>query len=269
MSELIIYEDHDRGVEIRLEGETLWLNLNQIAGLFGVNKPAISKHLKNIYKTGELDREATVSKMETVQEEGGRRVRRQIDYYNLDAVLSVGYRVNSSLATRFRIWATSVLKDHLTQGWTLNRQRLESNAQELETALRLVCKILNRFRARVNLSYKIPTTFPRNTLSSASSFARLVLWSRLVKSSTLYPRCSQRDISINVRCLVGAAERQGLDRGLLDPFQVALVPDFPGCLLAIRPSSTIWLRDPVYQLSDFPIADLLLKLVTGIATVLE
>ncbi|MBC8207863.1 MAG: virulence protein RhuM/Fic/DOC family protein [Desulfobulbaceae bacterium] len=123
-----------------MEGETLWLNLGQMAELFGVNKSAISKHLTNIYKSGELDREATVSKMETVQEEGGRKVRRQIDYYNLDAVISVGYRVNSSLATRFRIWATGVLKQHLTQGWTLNRQRLERNARELETALRLVRK---------------------------------------------------------------------------------------------------------------------------------
>ncbi len=140
MSELIIYEDQSRGVEIRMEGETLWLNLGQMAELFGVNKSAISKHLTNIYKSGELDREATVSKMETVQEEGGRKVRRQIDYYNLDAVISVGYRVNSSLATRFRIWATGVLKQHLTQGWTLNRQRLERNARELETALRLVRK---------------------------------------------------------------------------------------------------------------------------------
>lgn len=91
MSELIIYEDQSQGLEIRLEGETLWLNLGQMAELFGVNKPAISKHLSNIYSSKELSREATISKMETVQKEGGRVVRRNTDHYNLDAVISVGY----------------------------------------------------------------------------------------------------------------------------------------------------------------------------------
>lgn len=135
--EMAIYQMPDRTIEVRVCAESLWLSLSQIANLFGVNKPAISKHLKNIYASRELKKRATVSKMETVQKEGTRVVRRNVDLYNLDAVISVGYRVNSALATQFRIWATSVLREHLVRGVTINRQRLETNAREIEAALEL------------------------------------------------------------------------------------------------------------------------------------
>ena len=138
MSELIIYEDH--GVAIRLEGETLWLSQRQIAELFDTSTDNIGLHLRNIYKSEELNEKATTEDFSVVQIEGKRQVTRKIKHYNLDAVISVGYRVNSGQATRFRIWATGVLKAHLTQGWTLNRQRFEENARELETALKLVRK---------------------------------------------------------------------------------------------------------------------------------
>jgi prophage maintenance system killer protein len=117
---------------------------------FGVQNAAISKHLKNIFITGELERTATVSKMETVQREGGRSVNRRIEYFNLDAVISVGYRVNSVRATRFRQWATRTLRQHLTQGYTLNRQRLEANARELEAALLLVRKAVQNPDLRID-----------------------------------------------------------------------------------------------------------------------
>lgn len=138
MSEIQIYDSGEVELEVRFRSETLWLTLPQIAELFGVQNPGISKHLRNIFASGELDARATVSKMETVQTEGGRIVRRKRDYYSLDAIISVGYRVNSAKATRFRQWATRVLHEHLTHGYTLNRQRLEHNAQELEAALQLV-----------------------------------------------------------------------------------------------------------------------------------
>lgn len=141
-----IYEAGDGSVmlEVCLQGDTLWLPQEQMGTLFDVQKAAISKHLKNIFLSGELDRSATVSKMETVQREGARSVVRQIEYFNLDAVLSVGYRVNSTRATRFRQWATRTLREHLTQGYTLNRQRFEANARELEAALQLVKKAAQR-----------------------------------------------------------------------------------------------------------------------------
>lgn len=140
MSEINIYQTESGSIEVRLEQDTVWLSQEQMAALFDVQKAAISKHLKNIFASGELKREPTVSKMETVQPEGGRRVTRQIEHFNLDAVISVGYRVNSARATRFRQWATRILREHLTQGYTLNRQRLEANARELEAALLLVRK---------------------------------------------------------------------------------------------------------------------------------
>ncbi|ALP54798.1 cytochrome C [Candidatus Tenderia electrophaga] len=133
-------EDGQTEIQVRLAGETLWLSQAQIAELFGVNTPAISKHIKNIFSSGELQQEATVSKMEIVRQEGRRQVRRSVDHFNLDMVISVGYRVNSTQATRFRIWATQTLKEHLTRGYTLNQQRFEKNAAELEQALALIKK---------------------------------------------------------------------------------------------------------------------------------
>lgn len=138
--QLVIFESEAGEVEVRLEGESVWLSLQQMADLFGRDKSAISRHLKSIFTTGELTREGTVAKNATVQIEGNREVVRQIEYYNLDTIISVGYRVNSTRATRFRQWATITLREHLTQGYTLNRQRFEQNASELEAALTLVKK---------------------------------------------------------------------------------------------------------------------------------
>ena len=140
MNEISIYETPNGTIEVRLERETIWLSQEQMATLFDVQKSAISKHLKNIFTSGELERGSTVSKMETVQQEGTRRITRQIEHFNLDAVISVGYRVNSARATRFRQWATRLLREHLTRGYTLNRHRFETNARELEAALQLVRK---------------------------------------------------------------------------------------------------------------------------------
>lgn len=127
----LLYGSDDDKVHVRvlLRDETIWLSLSQMAELFDVGVPAISKHLKNIHETGELEREATVSKMETVQSEGDRQVRRRLDYYNLDAIIAVGYRVNSRRATRFRIWATSVLKEFIVKGFTLDDERLKQGRQ--------------------------------------------------------------------------------------------------------------------------------------------
>jgi prophage maintenance system killer protein len=141
--EVVVYQSEDGSLQIeaKMAGETIWLPMARIADLFGVNVPAISKHIKNIYATAELAPEGTVSKMETVRREGNRQVARSVEFYSLDMIISVGYRVNSVQATRFRIWATRTLKEHLTRGYTLNRQRFEQNARELEAALQLVRKI--------------------------------------------------------------------------------------------------------------------------------
>jgi prophage maintenance system killer protein len=142
-----IYQTADGQVqlEVALEQDTVWLTQAQMAALFDVQKAAVSKHLKNIYVSGELAQEATVSKMETVQQEGARKVARQVEHYNLDAVISVGYRVNSTRATRFRQWATNVLRQHLVQGYTLNQQKLEAQQEklvELKQAIALSARLI-------------------------------------------------------------------------------------------------------------------------------
>lgn len=145
MNDIVIFEAKDQQVEVRLEGETLWLSLQQLADLFGRDRSVISRHLRNIYESSELTKDRTVAKNATVQQEGGREVVRQIDYYNLDAIISVGYRVNSVQATRFRQWATRVLRDHLTQGYSLNEHRLsQQGLAELEQAMDLLGKTLTR-----------------------------------------------------------------------------------------------------------------------------
>ena len=142
MSDIIIFESNAQQVEVRLEGETLWLSLQQLADLFGRDKSVISRHLKNIFDTSELDRDSVVAKNATTAADGKIY---QVEYFNLDAIISVGYRVNSTQATRFRQWATRVLRDHLTRGYSLNEHRLaEQGLAELEQAVNLLSKTLNR-----------------------------------------------------------------------------------------------------------------------------
>ncbi len=134
-NEIILYQTDDlpERIEVRLDMDTVWLTLNQIAQLFDRDKSVISRHLRNIYKEGELSREATVAKNATVQMEAGREVTREIDFYNLDAILSVGYRVNSKQGTQFRIWATNVLHEYLLKGAVINKRmdRIENHQYKL------------------------------------------------------------------------------------------------------------------------------------------
>ena len=114
-------------VEVRYEGETFWLNQRRIADLFDVDLRTVSEHLRNIYESGELAEAATLRKFRRVQREGNREVARDIDFYNLDAIISVGYRVNSAQATQFRIWATQTLREFIIKGFVLDDERLKLN----------------------------------------------------------------------------------------------------------------------------------------------
>ena len=127
-SKIVIYKGKNGvQVDVKLEKDTIWLNQQQIANVFGVRIPAINKHIKNIYSEGELQKTATVSKMEIVQTEGSRQISRKMDFYNLDMILSVGYRVNSKNATAFRIWATNIFKKYITDGYVINEKRISAN----------------------------------------------------------------------------------------------------------------------------------------------
>ena len=112
-------------VDVFFKDETVWLTQKALAELFGVQVPGINKHLKNIFDSGELAREATVSKMEIVRAEGAREVAREVEFYNLDAIIAVGYRVNSYQATQFRIWATKTLREFLIKGFVMDDERLK------------------------------------------------------------------------------------------------------------------------------------------------
>lgn len=123
----LLYQSDNEDISINalVKDETIWLTQKAMAQLFDVEVPAISKHLSNIFEEGELKQEATVSKMETVQTEGKRNVKRTLDFYNLDAIISVGYRVNSKRATAFRIWATKVLREYMIKGFAIDDDRLK------------------------------------------------------------------------------------------------------------------------------------------------
>ncbi len=126
-NQFLLYTAPDGAVKVDVffKEETVWLTQKALAALFAVNVPAVNKHLKNIFDSGELTREATVSKMEMVRAEGGREVARKVEFYNLDAIIAVGYRVNSYQATQFRIWATKTLREFIIKGFVLDDERLK------------------------------------------------------------------------------------------------------------------------------------------------
>lgn len=127
---MLIYrsEDGKIKIDVRFENETVWLSLDQMATLFGRDKSTISRHVKNVFEEGELSPEATVANFATVQAEGNREVARNIDYYNLDVIISVGYRVKSQQGTQFRIWATQRLREYIIKGFALNDERFKTGS---------------------------------------------------------------------------------------------------------------------------------------------
>ena len=147
---LIFYKSEDGNIQlnVKLEKDTVWLTQSQMSNLFGVDRTVIVRHIRNIYKSAELCEDATCAKNAQVQEEGGRTVRRTIPYYNLDMIISVGYRVNSKNATQFRIWATSILKQYLIKGYAINDQRL----QQLGEVIRIMKRSQNELDAKQILS---------------------------------------------------------------------------------------------------------------------
>lgn len=134
-NEIIIYRPNELAehIEVRLENKTVWLNRQQLSLLFGRDVKTIGKHINNVFTDGELQKGSTVANFATVQNEGGRTIERKIEYYNLDVIISVGYRVKSKQGTQFRIWATNVLRDYLLKGYALNQRmnRIENNMEHL------------------------------------------------------------------------------------------------------------------------------------------
>jgi len=137
MDDISIYQTDTGALEVRLEKDTVWLRQEQMSQLFGHDRSVIGKHLRNIFAEEELEQNSVCAKYAHTAADSKTY---QVEHFNLDVIISVGYRVKSLQGTRFRQWATRLLREHLTQGYTLNRQRQESNAAELEAALQLVRK---------------------------------------------------------------------------------------------------------------------------------
>ena len=125
---IIIYQSEDgkTQLDVKLEGETVWLTQAQMVELFQTSKQNVSLHINNIYKEGELEKEATVKDYLTVQSEGARTIHRRVNYYNLDMIISLGYHIKSNIATKFRIWATDRLREYITKGFAIDSERLKN-----------------------------------------------------------------------------------------------------------------------------------------------
>lgn len=163
-TDIAIYQADNGAVEVRLQGETVWLRQEQMTQLFGRERSVITKHIKNVFAEGELETSSVCAKFAHTAADGKSY---QVEHYNLYVIISVGYRVKSVQGTRFRQWATTVLRQHLTQGYSLNRQRLEANAQELEAALMLVRKIAQ--------NPELPQEAGRGLLDVVTRYARTFL----------------------------------------------------------------------------------------------
>lgn len=208
--EIVVFRSQHGGpqVEVRLQAETLWLSLAQIARLFGRDKSVISRHLRNIFESGELKRSSVVAKNATTAADG--KVY-QVEYFNLDAILSVGYRVNSKRGTQFRIWATSTLRNHLLRGYTLNQKRLgERGMGEVEQALALTARTLSR--------HALVTDEGRAVLEVVERYARawrllLEYDEQLLAEMPLRPRAPKRPLSIAAARQAVASLRESLAAG--------------------------------------------------------
>lgn len=149
--EVILYKSQDGSIaiDVKLEGETVWLNPIQMAKLFDKARPTILEHIKNVYNEGEVDRNSTCRKFQQVQFEGERQITRRVDYYNLDVIISVGYRVKSKRGTQFRIWANRVLKEYLLKGYALNERKLKAYSErikEIERTLEIFSSVTEKYK---------------------------------------------------------------------------------------------------------------------------
>lgn len=152
-NQIVIYQtaDGETSIDVTIDQETIWLTQSQIVDLFQSSKANISEHIKHIFNSNELNPEATVRKIRTVRKEGKRNISRELEHYNLDMIISVGYRVNSLRGTQFRIWANKILKEYLTQGYSLNEKRLQEKSQQFE-ALKQTVRLMGNVLGTQDLS---------------------------------------------------------------------------------------------------------------------
>ena len=151
---VIIYQSKSGGIDLKgdFKKETIWATQAQMAAIFDVNPQAVTKHLQSVYQEKELSKKATCSKMEQVRKEGSRTVKRSLEIYNLDVIISIGYRINSLAGTKFRQWATKTIREHITQGYTLNKKRVAQNLDQFLKAVIFFEKISCQKKTQQNSS---------------------------------------------------------------------------------------------------------------------
>jgi len=181
-AEFLIFtgQSGEQSIEARYEDETVWLTQKLMGALFDVSVPTISEHLKNVYEQGEVSREATIRKFRTVQTEGSREVERNVDIYNLDAIISVGYRVNSVRATQFRQWATQVLREFAIKGYVLDKKRMENGAflgedyfERLLEEVREIRLSERKFYQKITDIYTTSVDYNKDAPTTRDFFARV------------------------------------------------------------------------------------------------
>ena len=166
--EIYVADDGRSNIRVQFENDSVWLNRQQLSELFDRDVKTLGKHINNVFKEGELDKKATIAKFATVQMEGKRSVERQVEHYNLDVIISVGYRVKSQRGTQFRMWATQRLREYLLQGYAINEQRFDKNAAELQQALALIKKTAQ--------SPELKTDEGRGLVEIISRYTQTFLW---------------------------------------------------------------------------------------------
>lgn len=178
--QILIYKDGGLNLQVRLDGQTVWLTQKLIAELFDVSVKTANEHLVNIYDEGELTAEATIRKFRIVQQEGQREVSRAVDFYNLDAIISVGYRVNSIRATQFRQWATGVLREFAIKGYVLDRQRMENGSflgedyfEQLLAEIREIRLSERRFYQKITDIYATSVDYNKDAPTTKAFFAKV------------------------------------------------------------------------------------------------
>lgn len=186
IGEIVIFNSEDGDVRVQVDtvNETIWLNQKGISEVFGVSVPAINQHIKNIYAEHELEESSTIKKNLIVQQEGGRQVNRNIDFYNLDVIIAVGYRVNSKRATAFRIWATGILKEYLTKGFALDDERFKcgrslSHFKELLERIREIRISERVFYQQIKDIYKLSEDYDASDETTIAFFKKVqnkLLW---------------------------------------------------------------------------------------------
>lgn len=188
--EIILYRpDETVSLEVRLEGETVWLNQAQMGELFGTNRQAITKHLQNIYDCGELNKEATSSILELVRQEGKRTVKRKIEFYNLDAIISVGFRVNTKRGIEFRQWANRVLKDYMLRGYAINvqlnqlKQHIDDHIQTEQQRFEQIESTLSEHQEKIDFFVRTNQPPVEGVLFEGQIFDAYKLVEALVKSA--------------------------------------------------------------------------------------